>query len=150
MWGTRYASDASRGHPAGLNETPRPSSPVIDGGFYSIGGISCRTRACTKGGRCLFFEVQAEGRLARVEEEAGLVRECVFQRIRVVAMVGRRWLIDLDPKQFTGKWRIWAVGDRPLVRLQWDLGKWFWLGSRSGPLQFYQYIMRFGQRLLLS
>ena len=107
-------------------------------------------RVGTEDGSCLFFEVQAEGRLARVEGEAGLVRECVFQRIRVVATVGRRWLIDPDPQQFTEAWRIWAFGARPLARLQWDPSEWFWLDSRSGPLQFFKYIVRFGRRLLLS
>ena len=35
-------------------------------------------RACSKDNSCLFFEVQVKGRLARVEAEADLVRECIF------------------------------------------------------------------------
>ena len=107
-------------------------------------------RAYIEDESCLFFEVQAKGRLAGPEVEADLVCECIFQWIRVVTAVGRRWLIDLDPEQLTGVWRIWAFGARPLARLQWDPSEWFWLDSKRGPLQFFQYTVRFGRRLLLS
>ena len=83
-------------------------------------------RGCYQDGSCLFFELGSEGRLLQVSEEALVVLACVFQRIRVVAIVGRRWVVDPDPGLFDREWRLWAYGARPLACLQWDPGEWFW------------------------
>ena len=79
-----------------------------------------------------------------------MIQGCTFQRIRVVVSTGRRWWIDPDLALFARDWRIWVYGARPLARLQWDPGEWVWLDSRTGPLQFFQYSVRFGRHLLWS
>ena len=48
---------------------PIPAAPRWMGAFTQL-EVLVAARACTEGGSCLFFEVQAEGRLARVEVEA--------------------------------------------------------------------------------
>ena len=87
-------------------------------------------RASCQDGSCLFFEIGTEGRLVRLSEEAPLVSSCVFQRIKVVAAVGRRWVVDPDPGLVDREWRLWAYSARPLARLQWDPGEWFWHDPR--------------------
>lgn len=58
--------------------------------------ILITVRGCAEDGRCIFFEVQAEGHLVRVEEESPLVSSCLFQRVRIVAAASRRWHVDPD------------------------------------------------------
>eukprot|EP00250_Pteridium_aquilinum_P000332 c10370_g1_i1 orf=7-654(-) len=79
--------------------------------------ILIAVRACTEDDRCLYFEVQSEGRLYRVEEESPLVADCIFQRVRIVAAASQKWHIDPGPAEIDTNWRIWAYGTRPLARL---------------------------------
>lgn len=93
-----------------------PMTPRWMGAFTQL-EVLIALRACSKDGRCLFFEVESEGRLLRVEEESPLVAACTFQRVRVVAVASRRWLFDSDPSSISDEWRLWAYGARPMARL---------------------------------
>ena len=136
-----------------LSPFPVHPPPSWMGAFTQL-EVLVAARGCCQDGRCLFFELGAEGRLLRVSEEAPLVSACIFQRIRVIAAVGRRWVVDPDPELFGREWRLWAYGARPLARLQWDPGEWFWHDplreSGSPDLPFFQYTVRLGRRMLLA
>ena len=77
---------------------------------------------------CLCFDVAEDGRLRRVTAEGEVVAQCCFQRIQIIGSLGRQWMIDPDPAAIEGEsgWRLWVWGRRPLARLQWDPGEWFW------------------------
>ena len=70
-------------------------------GAFTQVEVMVAIRPCTNSEQCLFFEVKSEGRLIRVSEEASTDRKCAFQRIRVVAAAGRKWMIDPDPEQLS-------------------------------------------------
>ena len=88
---------------------PALSAPRWMGAFTQL-EVLFAARACSDSGRCLLFEVQAAGRLVRVEEEEGLIQGCTFQRIKVVVAASKRWWIDPDPALFARDWRIWVYG----------------------------------------
>ena len=120
-------------------------------GAFTPHEILIAVRACTEDDRCLYFEVQSEGRLYRVEEESPLVADCIFQRVRIVAAASQVWHIDPDPAQIDTDWRIWAYGARPLARLQWDPGEWTWHDPYEPDAPgspFFQYTVRVGRHIL--
>ena len=112
-------------------------------------------RGCTST-TSLFFEVGDAGRLQRVTSEDSMVSSCIFQRIRVIGIQDRQWLIDLDPDTVIRdhEWRLWAWGSRPLARLQWDPGEWQWrdpfAGADRPPIPFFQYTARLGRHILIA
>ena len=65
-----------------------------------------------------------------------MVSACIFQRIRVVAAVRRRWVEDPDLGLYHREWRLWAYGARPLACVQRDLDDWFW----RDPKQEFSYL----------
>ena len=86
-------------------------------GAFTQFEVLVATRGCYQDGGCLFFELRAEGRLVRVSEEAPVVSACVFQRIKVVATVGRRWVLDPNVGLYHREWRLWVYNLRPLACL---------------------------------
>ena len=66
-------------------------------------------RGCTST-TSLFFEVGAVGQLQRVQVEDIIVSSCTFQRIQVVGIRDRQWIIDPDPDSISRdqEWRLWA------------------------------------------
>ncbi|MCO5594196.1 hypothetical protein L7F22_048220 [Adiantum nelumboides] len=152
--GSEYVLGHSAGDPGGMAAAFRASSSSVWMGAFTRLEVLIAARACTDSGRCLFFEVQAEGRLVRTESESPLVAECIFQRIRVVATATRKWLIDPAPAEIDDDWRLWAYGARPLSRLHWDPGEWLWHDPFASPdspgTQFFQYSVRLGRHILTA
>ena len=124
-------------------------------GAFTRTEILIGMRGCTEH-TTLFFEVGDRGRLHRVNAEAMLVTECVFQRVRVVGVRDRSWHIDPDPDSITvaSEWRLWAWESRPLARLQWDPVEWHWQDpfavADRPPIPFFQYSARLGRHILLG
>ena len=81
------------------------------------------------------------------------MQDCCFQRIRVVGSLGKQWFVDPDPAGVVGEqaWRLWVWERRPLARLQWDPGEWFWRDPFSSPdspgTPFFQYTARLGRHI---
>ena len=92
-------------------------APHWMGAFTRI-EVLIAVRGCTST-TSLFFEVGIAGRLQRVTSEDNIVTSCIFQRIRVIGIRDRQWLIDPDPDIVTRdqEWRLWAWGSRPLTCL---------------------------------
>ena len=78
-----------------------PVAPLWMGAFTLL-EVLIAVPACT---RCLYCEVQEEGRLLRVEESP-LVEGCTLERVRIVVAALRKWHIDPDPAEIDADWRI--------------------------------------------
>ena len=124
-------------------------------GAFTRTEILIAVRGCTST-TSLFFEVGDAGCLQRVTSEDSMVSSCIFQRIRVIGIRDRRWLIDPDPDTITRdyEWRLWAWGSRPLAQLQWDPGAWQWRNPFAGadrpPTPFFQYTAWLGRHILMA
>ena len=130
------------------------SAPCWMGAFTRL-EVLVAVRACSASGRCLFYEVQDTGCLHQVETEAPEVADCVFQRIRVLGISGRSFVIDPGLEVLeSGIWRLWAWECRPLARVQWDPGEWFWRVPRTAAdapeVPFFQYTARLGRQILAA
>ena len=87
----------------------RDTAPTAWMGTFTRMEILIGVRGCTEH-TTLFFEVGDRGRLHKVNAEATLVTECVFQRVRIVGVRDRSRHIDPDPDSITvdSEWRLWA------------------------------------------
>lgn len=91
--------------------------------------------------------------LQRAQLELDEFPGCTLQRVRVVGFFLRQWHVDPSPATIGDdfSWRLWAGDNRPLLRLQWDPGEWFWwdpyAAVDSPGTPFFQYTARLGRRI---
>lgn len=96
-------------------------------GAFTRTGALISVRGCTAE-LSLFFELGDRGRLLQVLVDTKLVASYMFQRVRVLVISRRQWLVDPLPKTVASGliWRLWVGDGQPLARLQWDPREWFW------------------------
>ena len=77
-----------------------------------------------------------------------------WQEVRIIGYTRKEWSIDPSPKKVTGFWKLWAYGNMPLVRLQWDPGEFMrkvpFKPSESSLIPFFKNTMKLGRRILAS
>jgi hypothetical protein len=78
----------------------------------------------------------------------------IWHRVRILHHKQKSWLLDPPMEKLDGMGKMWIFGCKPLIRLQWDIGEFFWqIPSNSSTyrsIPFFQYTVKLGRQNLAS
>ena len=124
-----------------------------------LGGCDSDNKLKLVKGECLsgmdlFFHVMDPTGSLRQAPGTPNLQGLEWQEVRIIGYTGKEWSIDPSPEKVTGFWKLWAYGNMPLVRLQWDPGEFMWKDpfkpSESSLIPFFKYTVKLGRRILAS
>ena len=119
--------------------------------FTSQGQLLVIINKCPQRGP-LQFAVGEDGQLIRSTSEPFEEDDNHLHRVRLVAYSGTKWLCDPPLEKIEAHWKIWVQENRPLVRLQWDPGEYYWIDpfkqESEGKIPFFQYTVKLGRHIL--
>ena len=104
-------------------------------------------------GRCQDYEVEEDGSISSATIQTEILQYATFSKIRVLAYDGSKWLIDPQVEAVKEHWKLRVFEKKPLIRLQWDPGEFWWkdpfdrMEKRYG---FFQYSVKMGRHILAA
>ena len=111
-------------------------------------------KGTTSQGDCYYFDVSEEGRLWQTDVESSIWQTAVQHPVRVIGKSGKKWILDPSPSDSMLFCQLWVFREKSLLDLNWDPSDYLWKHTNPSSdtkfIQFFQYSVKLGRKLLLS